>query len=32
MHKRQANGLNLQTDAEGLPDAYLNVIERLSKI
>ncbi|XP_071653246.1 uncharacterized protein [Temnothorax longispinosus] len=30
--KRQANGLNLQTDAESLPDAYLNVIERLSKI
>ncbi|XP_071579118.1 uncharacterized protein [Temnothorax nylanderi] len=30
--KRQAKGLNLQTDAEGLPDTYLSVIERLSKI
>ncbi|XP_071579747.1 uncharacterized protein [Temnothorax nylanderi] len=30
--KRQVNGLNLQTDTEGLPDSYLSVIEKLSKI
>ncbi|XP_071577702.1 uncharacterized protein [Temnothorax nylanderi] len=30
--KRQVNGLNLQTDTEGLPDSYLSVIETLSKI
>lgn len=30
--KRQKNGLNLQTDTEGLPDMYIPVLEKLSKI